>query len=99
VQEALRTAVAGTSGHVVLTVAGAGQPTGAPVPGATAVLVADQPGAVPGYDAVVADPGHAIAARYGLDHGGRAVIRPDGYLGLVGNLDADVDAYFTRLTR
>jgi 2-polyprenyl-6-methoxyphenol hydroxylase-like FAD-dependent oxidoreductase len=99
VQEALRTAVAGTSGHVVLTVAGAGAPTGAPVPGATAVLVADQPGAVPGYDAVVADPGHAIAARYGLDHGGRAVIRPDGYLGLVGDLDADVDAYFARLTR
>jgi hypothetical protein len=35
---------------------------------------------------------------YGFEHGGRAVIRPDGYLGLVGALDADVDGYFAQLT-
>jgi 2-polyprenyl-6-methoxyphenol hydroxylase-like FAD-dependent oxidoreductase len=99
VQTALRAAVGQTSGHVVLTVAGAGagQPAGGAVPGAAAVLVADRPDAVPGYDAVVADPGCAVAARYGFERGGRAVIRPDGYLGLVGDLDADADAYFAQL--
>ena len=39
----------------------------------------------------------AAAARYGFESGGRAVIRPDGYLGLVGDLDADADAYFAQL--
>jgi hypothetical protein len=53
---------------------------------------------LPGYDAVVADPDHTVATRYGFEHGGRAVIRPDGYLGLVGALDADVDGYFAQLT-
>ena len=61
------------------------------------VLVADRPDAVPGYEAVVADPGRAVAARYGFERGGRAVIRPDGYLGLIGDLSADVDAYFAQL--
>jgi hypothetical protein len=105
VQAALRAAVAGTTGHVVLTVtggsAGAGadadQPAGRAVPGGAAVLVADRPDAVAGYDVVAADPGRVVAARYGFEHGGRAVIRPDGYLGLVGTLDADVDGYFARL--
>jgi hypothetical protein len=100
VQAALRGAVAGTTGHVVLTVAGTGTdwPAGGAVPGGVAVLVADRPDAVAGYDAVVADPGPVAAARYGFEHGGRAVIRPDGYLGLVGALDADVDGYFAQLT-
>jgi 2-polyprenyl-6-methoxyphenol hydroxylase-like FAD-dependent oxidoreductase len=97
VRTALQAAVAGTSGHVVLTVAGPGRPTTAAVPGAAAVLVADRPDAVPGYDAVVADPGRAVATRYGLEHGGRVVIRPDGYVGQVAHLDADVNAYFARL--
>ena len=102
VQAALRAAVEGTTGHVVLTVAGAGagtdRPAGRAVPGGAAVLVADRPDAVAGYDVVVADPGRVVAARYGFEHGGRAVIRPDGYLGLVAALDADVDGYFAQLT-
>jgi hypothetical protein len=98
VRAALRAAVAGTTGHVVLTVAGADRPAGCAVPGGAAVLVADRPDAVAGYDAVVADPDHTVATRYGFEHGGRAVIRPDGYLGLVGALDADVDGYFAQLT-
>ena len=78
--------------------AGADRPAGCAVPGGPAVLVADRPDAVAGYDAVVADPDHTVATRYGFEHGGRAVIRPDGYLGLVGALDADVDGYFAQLT-
>jgi hypothetical protein len=65
--------------------------------GALRVLVSDVEHGVNGYDVVVADPGHTLAARYGLAAGGHAVIRPDGYLGLVGGRDADVAGYFTNL--
>ena len=37
-------------------------------------------GAATGYEAVVAHPDHTVATRYGFEHGGRAVVRPDGYL-------------------
>ena len=69
-QAALRGAVAGTTGHVVLTVAGTGTdwPAGGAVLGGVAVLVADRPDAVAGHDAVVADPGRVVAARYGFEH-------------------------------
>ena len=40
------------------------------------------------------DTDHALAAGYGLTHGGTAVIRPDGYLGLRGGPDVDVAGYF-----
>ena len=49
------------------------------------------------YVNVVADPARSVAARYALPHGGLAVIRPDGYLGLVGGLDADVAEYFSKI--
>ena len=62
------------------------------------LVAATRIGAAAGYDAVVAHPDHTVATRYGFEHGGRAVIRPDGYLGLVGALDADVDGYFAQLT-
>jgi 2-polyprenyl-6-methoxyphenol hydroxylase-like FAD-dependent oxidoreductase len=86
------------SGHVVLTVAAPGRP--APIAdsdGALHVLVSDDGHEVSGYDTVVPDPGATIAARYDLRAGGRAVIRPDGYLGLVGGLDADVAGYFANI--
>jgi hypothetical protein len=33
-----------------------------------------------GDDIVIADPDGAIAERLGLKHGGRVVVRPDGYM-------------------
>ena len=39
-----------------------------------------------GYDIVIADPDGAIAERFGLKHGGRVVLRPDGYIGAITTL-------------
>jgi 2-polyprenyl-6-methoxyphenol hydroxylase-like FAD-dependent oxidoreductase len=95
----LRAVARSSTGHVLLTVAApGGSAPAAAADGACRVLVADDAGAVAGYDAVIADPGRSVAARYGFPHGGRVVIRPDGYLGLVGGLDADVAGYFARIT-
>ena len=54
---------------------------------------------VPGYDAVIEDPLAVAAVRYGLPHGGRVVVRPDGYIGLIAGLDDDCRDYFARLAR
>ena len=98
VGDRLRDVLRSASGHVVLTIAA---PDGtAPVAesdGAVRVLVADDSDQAAGFDAVVADPGRSVASRYALPHGGLAVIRPDGYLGLVGGLDADVAGYFSNI--
>jgi hypothetical protein len=53
---------------------------------------------VPGYAAVIADPGGTVASRYGLQQGGRVAIRPDGYIGLIAPLD-DCLHYFSHLAR
>jgi 2-polyprenyl-6-methoxyphenol hydroxylase-like FAD-dependent oxidoreductase len=95
----LRAVERSSSGHVVLTVAApGGVPTMADSDGAIRLLVSDDGQQTGGYDTAIADPRHTIAARYGLHRGGRVVIRPDGYLGLVGGLDADVAGYFSNLT-
>ena len=94
----LREITRSASGHVVLTVTAPDR--AAPIPnadGALRVLVSDDESEVSGYDTVVADPGASIAARYDLRAGGRAVLRPDGYLGLIGGLDADVAEYFANV--
>jgi hypothetical protein len=65
------------------------------------VLVADDAaagaGSEPGeYDAVVADPERAVAARYGFGgEGGVLLVRPDGYIGLHAHFGDDdaVSAY------
>ncbi len=99
----LREICAGTTDHVVLTVAAAPTTPGPPpdtggLP-AVHVAVSTAGGDLPGYDAVVADPGRVVAGRYGLPRGGgRVAIRPDGYLGAVsGPEDGGLAAYGRRL--
>ncbi len=91
------------AGHVVLTVS-AGQV--APVAGgggSIQVLVTaseTEPAApVAGYDTVIADPTGLVAQRFGLESGGRVVVRPDGYIGAVTSLDdtTTVSDYFTKI--
>jgi hypothetical protein len=94
----LRDLARSAPGHLVLTVVA--RENAAPMAdpdGALRVLVSDAEREINGYDAVVADPGRTLAARYGLAAGGHAVIRPDGYLGVIGGRDADVAGYFTNL--
>jgi 2-polyprenyl-6-methoxyphenol hydroxylase-like FAD-dependent oxidoreductase len=89
------------TGHLLLTLAPDRVPA-APardVSDAVQVLVTRGPAAVPGYDAVIADPADTLAARYGLPRGGRVAVRPDGYVGLVGGLDDDGREYFAALAR
>jgi 2-polyprenyl-6-methoxyphenol hydroxylase-like FAD-dependent oxidoreductase len=86
-------------GHAIVTIAGpAGTPQAPARYGAVSVLITADERAVPGYDLVVADPGGVVAKRYGLPEGGRVVIRPDGYVGLVTGLDGDVATYFALLS-
>ena len=76
--------------------------TGAPshcrgAQGATQVLVARDNTPVPDYDTVIADPHQALAHRLGLKNGGRLVVRPDGYIGVITTIDdtMDIAKYFT----
>ncbi|MFC4033911.1 FAD-dependent monooxygenase [Streptomyces polygonati] len=96
---ALRAVLAPEHGHVLLTLA----PDGAvPAPhasrygfGVRQILVSAAGAPVNGYDAVVADPGGATAARCGLPRGGRVMLRPDGYVGAVATFEDEgpLDAY------
>jgi len=88
------------TGHVVVTVHGAGQV--APVArghGQVQVLVTADKAPVAGYDNVIADPKGIVAQRFGLKNGGRVVIRPDGYIGATASLDdtTTVADYFTKI--
>lgn len=89
------------TGHTVLTVT-AGKPAPAAGPaGRVQVLVTSDDTPVGGYDAVIADPAGLVTKRYGLRDGARVVVRPDGYIGAVAELD-DRDAvadYFARIAR
>jgi 2-polyprenyl-6-methoxyphenol hydroxylase-like FAD-dependent oxidoreductase len=91
----------GFGGHIIVTVAGPG-----PRPGpaddagdARQLLIApaiDED--AHGYFAAIADPHGLVAARYGLRAGGRIIIRPDGYIGAIGELLDPVLPYFSLLT-
>jgi 2-polyprenyl-6-methoxyphenol hydroxylase-like FAD-dependent oxidoreductase len=89
-QKQLRAACENT-GHVIVTVAVGKVAPAAGGPGQTQVLVTaceTAPAApVAGYDAVIADPKDFVAQRFGLNNGGRVVIRPDGYIGAIAALD------------
>jgi hypothetical protein len=97
----LRELCAATTDHVVLTVtAGTAEPAPPDTGGLPAlqVAVAAGGGALPGYDAVVADPEGVVARRYGLPRGGgRVAIRPDGYLGAATGPHGDDLAAYGRL--
>jgi 2-polyprenyl-6-methoxyphenol hydroxylase-like FAD-dependent oxidoreductase len=86
----LRAALVGERGHVLLTVAPKGT-AAEPVAGIDArqVLVGTDAAAPSGYDTVVQDPDGHVAARYGLPHGGRIMVRPDGYVAASARLDED----------
>ena len=89
------------SWHTVLTVT-AGKPAPAVGPrGPVQALVTSDNAAVGGYDAVIADPAGVVAERYGLPGGGRVVVRPDGYIGAVTELEdqTGVSNYFSQLSR
>ncbi len=68
--------------------------------GTTQVLISSTDAPVSGYDTVIADPTGVVAQRYGLHHGGRVVIRPDGYIGAITNPDDDsgVADYFSLIS-
>jgi 2-polyprenyl-6-methoxyphenol hydroxylase-like FAD-dependent oxidoreductase len=89
--------------HVVLTIAAGQVAPAAGGDGPTQVLVSaseTEPVAhVAGYDTVIADPDGLVAQRFGLNKGGRIVIRPDGYIGAVASLDdtTTVADYFTKV--
>jgi 2-polyprenyl-6-methoxyphenol hydroxylase-like FAD-dependent oxidoreductase len=85
-QKQLRAACENTA-HVVFTIAAGRVAPAAGGPGQTQVLVTIDEAPVAGYDSVVADPKGVVAQRFGLNSGGRVVIRPDGYIGAVASLD------------
>jgi 2-polyprenyl-6-methoxyphenol hydroxylase-like FAD-dependent oxidoreductase len=88
-------------GHVVLTVATTTPAAASSAVGSPQVLISSTDAPVSGYDTVIADPAGVVAHRYGLDHGGRVVIRPDGYIGAITNLDdhTGVADYFSLILR
>jgi hypothetical protein len=88
-------------GHTILTIT-AGNPAPAAGPaGQTQVLVTSDDNPAGGYDTVIADPNGLIANRFGLRDGGRVVVRPDGYIGAVTELDDQtaVADYFAQIAR
>jgi 2-polyprenyl-6-methoxyphenol hydroxylase-like FAD-dependent oxidoreductase len=92
---------AGNLGHTILTIAGDGPAPAAGPAGQTQVLITPDDTPLGGYDAVIADPNGLVGKRYGLQNGGRVVIRPDGYVGAVTELD-DRDGiadYFAQIAR
>lgn len=99
VQKRLNAVCAQNRGHTVLTVAAGRVAPAAGGPGQTRVLIAVNDTPVAGYDAVIADPQGVVAQRLGLRHGGRVVIRPDGYIGAVASLDdtTTVADYFAKV--
>ena len=100
VQKQLRAVCrAQTLGHVVLTIAAGQVAPAAGGPGQVQVLVTGDDVPVAGYDTVIADPKGVVAQRLGLKHGGRLVIRPDGYIGAIAALadTTTIADYFAKI--
>jgi hypothetical protein len=87
------------TGHAVVTVAAGRVAPAARGDRQTQVLVTADDTPVAGYDTVIADPNGVVAHRFGLKHGGRVVIRPDGYIGAVTSLEdaTTVAGYFAKV--
>jgi len=87
------------TGHVVLTVAVGQVVPAADDHGQVQALVTADEAHVGGYDTVIADPNDFVAQRFGLTRGGRVVIRPDGYIGVIASLDdtTTVADYFAKV--
>jgi hypothetical protein len=86
------------TGHVVVTIA-VGRVAASGDAGHRQVLITTYDAAVTGYDSVIADPEGLVAQRFGLNNGGRVVVRPDGYIGAVAALDdsTTVADYFAKI--
>lgn len=89
----------GNPGHTVLTVTTGTAAPAADAPGTIQALVTCKGAPVNGYDTVISDPTGVFAKRLGLHHGGRVVVRPDGYIGAVTTLDDQIGVadYFALL--
>jgi 2-polyprenyl-6-methoxyphenol hydroxylase-like FAD-dependent oxidoreductase len=87
------------TGHAVVTVAAGRVAPAARGDRQAQVLVTADDSPVAGYDTVIADPNGVVAYRFGLKHGGRVVIRPDGYIGAVTSLEdaTTVAGYFAKV--
>jgi 2-polyprenyl-6-methoxyphenol hydroxylase-like FAD-dependent oxidoreductase len=97
-QRRVNAVAADTPGHLLITIAPDGRPVPSflPTPANTwrQVLVSQTGEPLDGYDATIADPDRVIARRLGVPHGGRVVLRPDGYVGCLGALDSfSLDPY------
>jgi 2-polyprenyl-6-methoxyphenol hydroxylase-like FAD-dependent oxidoreductase len=86
--------------HTTVTVA-AGQATPAVGSSGQQVLISDHDTPVAGYDIVIADPQRSVARRLGLRSGGRVVVRPDTYIGVIAGLDDSdtIARYFSTIAR
>lgn len=106
-QQRLRDVLGPTSpGHVVLTIARRGMSSARPLvdlaDGDVSVLVNADGTHTAGYDRVITDAAGLLARRYGLPDGGRVIVRPDGYVGVVTNdltEDRRVTQYFKQIAR
>ncbi len=72
-----------------------------PATGIRTVLVGTPPSDRAGFDVTVPDDEGLIRRRYGLEHGGGVLVRPDGYLGYLGDLGHPhaLNGYFSALER
>jgi hypothetical protein len=66
-----------------------------PVAGVHNILIGQKRSTADGFDGVVDDSAGSIARRYAMADGGHIAVRPDGYIGFLGNLDdtAALEAY------
>lgn len=92
--------VANTAHTIVTVTSGKPAPAAGPA-GQVQVLVTSDDTPVGGYDVVIADPAGLVSKRYGLPDGARVVVRPDGYVGAVTELDdhGAVADYFALIAR
>jgi 2-polyprenyl-6-methoxyphenol hydroxylase-like FAD-dependent oxidoreductase len=96
---------ASDTGHVILTVAADKiSPAKTPINQIQVLVIGEEnpvgeesPGGE--YDHVIVDSNGIIAQRYGLDRGGRIVVRPDGYIGAVLTLNdqTGLNSYFAQI--
>jgi 2-polyprenyl-6-methoxyphenol hydroxylase-like FAD-dependent oxidoreductase len=85
-----------TAGHAVLHFPGRSSVAAIePVAGVHNILISPIPSAAGLFDDVVVDSAGSVGRRYAMVDGGYVAVRPDGYIGFLGNLDdaAALEAY------
>jgi hypothetical protein len=92
----VRHVLGATVGHAVLHFPGRSSAAGIePVAGVHNILIGPMPAAAGVFDDAVDDSDGSVARRYAMVDGGCVAVRPDGYIGFLGNLDerAALEAY------